>query len=64
MAPHQSPDIKLAEVLKLAVDLLLADPGPPLDGDNEDGRADTGVIGTRKILEDREENRFSTVPTD
>lgn len=44
MAPHQSPDIKLAEVLKLAVDLLLADPGPPLDGDNEDGRADTGVI--------------------
>lgn len=54
LAPCQSPDVEFAEILKLAVDLLLADPTPAPDTQDEDGRSDAGIIWTRKILEDRE----------
>lgn len=56
LAPREPPDVEFAEILKLPVDLLLAEPRPPPDTEDEDGRADTRVIGTRKILEDREES--------
>lgn len=39
------------------VDLLLADPGPPFDAEDEDGRSDTGIIWTRKILENMQNTR-------
>lgn len=56
LAPREPPDVKLAEVLELAVDLLLGDPGPLPDTEDEDGRSGTGVIRTRKVLEDGEKN--------
>lgn len=49
LASSEPPDIELAEILELTVDLLLAHPRPPLDGEDEYRRADAGVIGTRKI---------------
>ena len=54
---RESPDIELAEILELAVDLLLADPRPPADAEDEDGGSDTGIIGARKVLEDKEKDR-------
>lgn len=57
LAPRESPHIELAEILKLPIDLLLADLRPPPDMKEEDGRSDTGAIWTRKILEGREKNR-------
>lgn len=57
LAPCESPDIEFAEVLELAIHLLLADLRPPPDSEDEDGGPDTGVIWTRKILENRENRR-------
>lgn len=54
LAPGESPDVKFAEILKLAVDLLLADLGPPPDPEDEGGGADAGVVRTREILRDRQ----------
>ena len=54
LALREPPHIKLAEVLKLAVDLLLTDPRPPPDGEDEDGGADAGGVWACKVLEDRE----------
>lgn len=66
LALREPPHIKLAEVLKLAVDLLLTDPRPPPDGEDEDGGADAGGVWACKVLEDREEKqkRFPTAPMD
>lgn len=57
LAPCESPDIEFAEILELTIYLLLTDPRPPPDTEDEDGRSDAGIIWTRKILEDREKNR-------
>lgn len=57
LVPREPPDVELAEVLELEVDLLLAEPGPPADAEDEDGRSDTGVIRAGKVLEDKEKNR-------
>lgn len=57
LAPCESPDIEFAEILELTVYLLLTEPRPPPDTEDEDGRSDTGIIWTRKILEDRENKR-------
>ena len=64
LAPREPPDVECAEVLKLAVDLLLADPWPLPDGEDEDGGADARGVWARKVLEDREEKqkRFPTAP--
>lgn len=51
LASSESPDIELAEILELSVDLLLAGPGPPPNSEDEDGRPNTGIIWARKILE-------------
>jgi len=66
LAPREPPDVKFAEVLKLAVDLLLADPRPLPDGEDEDGGADARGVWARKVLEDREgkQKRFPTAPMD
>lgn len=48
--------------MELAVDLLLADPRPPPDAEQEDGGSDTGVIWTRKVLEDRKKSRRKFPP--
>lgn len=50
LASCESPDIKLAEVLKLTIHLLLTDAGPPLDTEDEDGGPETWVIRTREVL--------------
>lgn len=44
LASSEPPDIELAESLELMVDLVLPQPRPPLDGEDEHRRADTGVI--------------------
>ena len=64
LAPREPPDVEFAEVLKLAVDLLLADPWPLPDGEDEDGGADARGVWACKVLEDREEKqkRFPTAP--
>lgn len=49
LASSEPPDIELAEILELTVDLALADPRPPPDRENEHRRADTGVIWARKV---------------
>lgn len=49
LASSEPPDIELAEILELTVDLVLADPRPPPDGEDEHRRADTGVIWARKV---------------
>lgn len=49
LASSEPPDIKLAEILELTVDLVLTHPGPPLDSEDEYRRADTGVVWARKI---------------
>lgn len=54
LVPREAPDIEFAETVELTIDLLLADPRPPPDTEDEDGGPDTGVIWTRKVLEDRE----------
>lgn len=53
LASSEPPDIKLAEILELTVDLVLADPRPPPDSKDEHRRADTGVIRARKVLKNK-----------
>lgn len=63
LASGEAPDIELAEVLEFTVDLLLADPRPPPDGEDQHRRADTGVIGARKILGKQNRERFMQLKT-
>lgn len=46
LATCQAAYVKLAEALEHSIDLLLADPRPLLDTEDEDGWADAGVIWT------------------
>lgn len=62
LAPREPPDVELAEVLELVVDLLLGDPGPPPDTEDEDGGSGTGVIWTGKVLEDEQKDRRAFPP--
>lgn len=59
LASSEPPDIKLAEILELTVDLVLADPRPPPDGKDKHRRADTGVIRARKVLKNKTKRNSS-----
>lgn len=59
LASSEPPDIELAEILELTVDLALADPRPPPDRENEHRRADTGVIWARKVLQNKTKRNSS-----
>lgn len=65
LVPREAPDVESAETVELTVDLLLADPRPPPDTEDEDGRPDARIIGAGEILEDREQQRkLPTIPAD
>lgn len=64
LASSEPPDIELAEILELTVDLVLADPRPPPDGEDEHRRADTRVIWARKVLKKKKQEKFFIVLTE
>lgn len=59
LASSEPPDIELAEILELTVNLVLADPRPPPDGEDEHRRADTRVIWARKVLKKKTKRNSS-----
>jgi hypothetical protein len=57
LALSEPPDIELAEILELTIDLLLTGPRPPPNSEDEDRRPDAGIVWARKILQNMKNKR-------